>query len=386
MSKSRVVCLATVIAGLLSVFERPAAALPTMVRLGYPNCASCHVSPQGGGLLNLYGRGIDQAQSLLGGAEYQPSENRWIRDLNWGGRVTQDIRTVIQQQEVSTTDKPGTQLFRSRFLYRNATELGNGFRFTATLTGENTSAPRPSLSYDLAVKSAELFVNTALLSYRARNTLEIAVGRDQLPTGINIPDLAVFIRSRNRLGYYDAPTQVKAFIWGKRYLVTPYAFGPGGNERSGQHESGGGTLAEFDLLGKGRTIAGMNLLRGTAAAGDRTLIGPYARLGFGKWGILAEHDITDRTLKTGSLASFRQSASYGQLFWAAREWLVPSLVVERLRVDRPYQERLNAIKLDLSARLSRQLTISAGPRIQRDELSGRTSRSIVFQLAMKTVH
>jgi hypothetical protein len=101
------------------------------------------------------------------------------------------------------------------------------------------------------------------------------------------------------------------------------------------HESGGGLLAEFDIFGKQRSVAGVNLLRGSAALGNRTMIGPYARFGFGRWGFLAEHDITDRTLKTGSYSSFRQTATYGQLFWAAREWLVPSLIVERLRVDRP---------------------------------------------------
>ncbi len=53
---------------------RPASALPTMIRLGYPNCATCHITPQGGGLLNAYGRGIDEAQSLRAG-EYKPSEN-----------------------------------------------------------------------------------------------------------------------------------------------------------------------------------------------------------------------------------------------------------------------------------------------------------------------
>ncbi len=94
--------------------------------------------------------------------------------------------------------------------------------------------------------------------------------------------------------------------------------------------------------------------------------------------------MTDRNLKTGSLATFWQSASYGQLFWAAREWLVPSLIVERLRVDRPYQERLDAVRMELSARLSPQVTISAGPRIQRDEISGRLTRSIVFQVGFKT--
>jgi hypothetical protein len=44
-----------------------------MVRLGYPTCASCHVSPQGGGPLNVYGRGIDEAQSLRAG-EYRPGD------------------------------------------------------------------------------------------------------------------------------------------------------------------------------------------------------------------------------------------------------------------------------------------------------------------------
>src|SRR5262249_35186304 len=116
----------------------PAFGLPTMIRLGYPNCVSCHIAPQGGGLLNLYGRSIDQAQSMIGG-EYQPSQAALFRTLNWDGRITQDLRTILQQQDVSSDGKPGTQLFRSRFLYRNATELGKGFRVTVTVTGENTS-------------------------------------------------------------------------------------------------------------------------------------------------------------------------------------------------------------------------------------------------------
>lgn len=362
-----------------------ALALPTMIRLGYPNCASCHISPQGAGLLNLYGRSIDQAQSLVGG-EYSPWQSPFSQFINAGGRITQDLRSVMQQQDVSTTGRPGTQVFRGRYIYRNATELGKGFRITATFTGENQNALRPALAYEPPVNSSQLFVNTALLSYRAKPSLEFAIGRDQLPTGLNIADLAVFIRSRNRLGYYDAPTQVKAFWWSKRFQFSPYAYGPGGNERSGEHESGGGMLAEVDVLGKQRTVVGMNLLHGTATNLDRTLVGPYARLGFGKWGILAEHDMTTRTLKTGTQASFWQSTSYGQLFWAVREWLVPSLIVERLRVDRPYLERLDAAKLELSARISSQLTISAGPRIQRDEITGRLTKSIVFQVALKTVH
>lgn len=377
------IAFATIV--LLSGGARHANALPTMIRLGYTSCAACHIAPQGGGLLNLYGRSIDQAQSLVGG-EYRPWQNPVVQAINWGGRITQDFRLVMQQQDTSVSGKAGSQLFRNRLMYRNATELGHSFRITATVTGENVSVLRPSLAYEAPSNASFLFVNTALVSYRAAKTLEFSAGRDQLPTGVNISDLGVFIRSRNRLGYYDSPTQFKAFWWGKRYLVNPYVFGPGGNERSGMHESGAGALAELDVLGNHRTIAGVNVLHGTARNLDRTLIGPYVRLGFGKWGVLGEHDVTDRTLRTGSPASFWQAASYGQLFWAVREWLVPSLIVERLRVEAPYRESLNALKLDVSARLSSQVTLGIGPRIQRDELTGRVTRSVISQLAVKTVH
>jgi hypothetical protein len=309
-----------------------------------------------------------------------------IQALDWGGRITQDIRAVIQEQATSTTNQPGTDLLRTRVMYRNATELGGGLRFTLTVTGENVNVPRPALAYDLPSGSAAVFVNTALLSYRPLQNLEFSLGRDQMPTGINVPDLSFFVKSRNRLGYYDAPTQVKACWWGKRYQITPYAFGPGGNERSGQHESGGGALAEVDVFGKQRTILGVNVLRGTSTSGDRRLIGPYARLGFGKWGILAEHDITDRSSNTGSFTPFRQSASYGQLFWAPREWLVTSLIGERLRVDRPYDERLIGGRFEITARLASQASIGVSTRLQRNELTGRIGRAIMLQITLKTVN
>jgi hypothetical protein len=381
----RLVPILGVLAMALALQQRPAAALPTMIRLGYNNCSSCHFAPQGAGLLNLYGRSIDQAQSLVGG-EYEPWQNSWIRAFNWGGRITQDLRFVSQQQDTSTTDKAGTQLLRNRFIYRNATELGRGFRFTARATAETASALRPTLAYSPPSRTEDIFVNTALISYRAGKSFEFSAGRDQLPTGLNIADLSTFIRARNNLGYYDAPAQAKAFWWGQRYLLSPYVFGPTGNEKSGWHESGGGALAEFDLLGNHRTVAGVNVLKATAAAADRRLIGPYARLGFGKWGFLAEHDVTDRSLKTGSLSSFRQTSTYGQLFWATREWLVASLIGERLRVEHPYEEHWNGARFELAARISSQASLSVAPRLQWDPISGRIVKSIVFQLAVKTVH
>jgi hypothetical protein len=173
------------------------------------------------------------------------------------------------------------------------------------------------------------------------------------------------------------------FWWGKRYHVGPYFFAPGGNERSGFHETGGGGLAEFDVLGHGRTVVGVSALHGASRLLDRTMVGPYARLGFGKWGIFVEHDITMRTLLQ-TPASFRQDASYGQVFWAVKEWLVPAIAGERLTVERPYRESLLAVGAQVAARLTPQFTVSIGARIQHNQLTGRTSPAFTLQLAMKT--
>ena len=379
------VCIAALAAVLLLwVLNRPAKALPTMVRLGYNNCAVCHISPQGGGLLNLYGRSIDKAQSLQGG-DYQPSENRLVKWISWGGRITQDLRSVTQGQIGDTTNQSILYTVRARFLYRNATELGKGFRLSAVVNGENESSKRPALSYEPAIKPRNAYLTSALLSYRPRNTLEFAVGRDQLPTGVNLPDLTILIHSHNRAGYYDAPLQAKLFWWGKRYQITPYAFFPGGPEKTGERESGGGSLAELDVLGKGRTVVGVNALHGSTRNLHRTLVGPYFRLGFGPWGILAEHDITDRKL-TFSSTSFRQNASYAQLFWYPREWLLTSLIGEQLQTQTPFRERLIGGRFEISSRLSSYATIGISTRLERNYVTGQLLRSVALQLALKTIN
>src|SRR5919106_1362539 len=51
------------IAGALLLGTNVAHATPRMISYGYPSCISCHVSVQGRGFLNSYGRGIEVAQS-----------------------------------------------------------------------------------------------------------------------------------------------------------------------------------------------------------------------------------------------------------------------------------------------------------------------------------
>lgn len=377
-----------VLAGLLGILAAleaaPASALPTMIRLGYDTCVTCHLSPQGGGLLNEYGRGIDEAQSLRGG-EYRPVDNDLVRTMTWHGRITQDVRLVAQDTRTWPSHQPVVNVLRPRLMYRNVTQLTGTVRVSATVTGETEAAPRPARVYDPSTPPASTYIMTALVQYRPAKALEFAAGRDQLPSGINVPDLAVFIKSRNRLGYYDAPLQVKMFWAGQRYQIIPFAYGPAGNEPSGERESGGGALAEFDVLGRHKTVVGLSVLQAGAHNGARRMIGTYTRLGFGAWGILAEHDVTDRARDAPIDVDVRQQATYGQLFWAVREWLVVSAIGERLSVDAPFVERLAAGKIEIAARFTSFATLTVNARVQRDLITGRQSPAIGFQAALKTV-
>ena len=369
--------------GFLLLSALPVFALPNMVRLGYPNCMSCHVTPQGGGLLNAYGKGIDAAQSWKAG-EYQPSKMRLAEILRFGGRVDQDLRMVTSEALNGVTNGPLTGIHRSRFFYRNVTNLGKGFRASAIVSGEPEPILRRAKPYEPAVTPGGVFVASAMLSYRPKEGIEFGAGRDMLPQGLIIPDQSTYIKARNRLGFYDAPTQAKAFFWGKRYLIAPFAFAPSYREPRPARESGGGLMAEVDLLGKGKTIVGVNALRGSDHLGHRAMTGVYTRLSFGTWGVLAEHDLTRRRLNQA--ANFGQHASYLQGFYYWREWLVTSAIVERLSVQRPYAEHLWAYKGDISARLSSRFAVSLRAGVQRDFRTGALSPTASVQLTVKTVN
>jgi hypothetical protein len=161
-------------------------------------------------------------------------------------------------------------------------------------------------------------------------------------------------------------------------------YGSGGNEPRGEREYGAGSLAEFDLLGTQRTILGVTFQHSSARNGDRRLIGGYARIGFGRWGVLAEHDVTDRE-RSEIIGPFRQHASYAQLFWAVRDWLVASATGESLRVSVPYQEKLTAGKIEVASRVTSHATVIAGGRVEHNAANGRLSKSLTVQLSLKTV-
>src|SRR5688572_385158 len=381
---SRRGALVLIAASILLAHRSPAFALPTMIRLGYTGCATCHYAPQGGGPLNPYGKSIDEAQSLRGG-EYRPRDSRVVRALSWSARIAQDLRLLIPMQRTWSAHDPVEGSLRARLHYRNFTQLPGGFAVQLMVTGETDDAPRPIRAYDPPFQSSSPVLNVALIQYRIKPGLELAAGRDQLPIGVNVPDTGLFFKSRNRFSFYDAPAQIKLHWEGKRHRVIPFAYAPGGNEPSGERETGGGAVAELDLFGNSHSMIGVEVLHGESRNGGRQILGVHARLGFGAWGVLAQHDVTDRDRDIAA-ATFRQHATYGSVFWAAREWLVFSGIGERLSVESPFDERRSGGAVEVAARLTSVATVAASFRLQHDPIADRVARSITFQLALKTVY
>jgi hypothetical protein len=343
-----------------------------MIRLGYSDCVTCHVSPQGGGLLTPYGKGIDVAQSLRGGERTDAT----LRKLLF------DVRTVAGYSAVDpASPDPITGTSVMRLMARSSFSLTDRLRTTYTVGIDSPSATR-------AIRSGRpgdwtsLVVSKALIEYRLKDGLQISAGREELPTGLGLPDPQGFARKQNDPGATAFPTQVKVFWWSRRLHVTPFVFGPGGDEDSDARQYGAGVTGGVDVWNQ-RAVLGMSTRTSRGSAFDRRSTGAFARVGFGRWGILAEHDLTSR-MTTADGARAQYVAGYTQLFAAPREWLVTSLASEHMVTGGAGSKHVFRLAAGAQFRLTDHVTVLVSTRNESGSPHP-SSRTYSVQLAMKTV-
>jgi hypothetical protein len=350
-----------------------ASALPTMIRLGYADCAACHVSPQGGGLLTPYGKGIDAAQSL---------RRRDVIPDERPERLLYDVRFVLSGNLTSSprrSDLAGATTFR--FVSRNALNLSEQARFTYEV---GLDTPTLTRSSNVPNESANVVIPKALFSYRPRNGMEFAIGRDRLPTGLGLPDPQRFIeRQHDPLGT-AFPAQIKAFLWTNRLQITPYVFGPGFDEDRSQRQRGGGIVAGVDIW-KHHAVVGLSARMSESSVADRESVGAFARLGFGRWGILAEHDLTSRVTPADVTSRAEYVMGYTQIFVAPVEWFVPSLVIDDVVSTGPAARRTYRLAPSVAMRITEHLTVGLSTRDDFAIGDAPNSRTYAVTIAVKTV-
>jgi hypothetical protein len=186
---------------LLSVVASPrASAFPEMARHGYVNCTTCHVSPNGGGLLTSYGRslskeimstwGRDGEEGLFQGAFKDEDLPEWLR-------VGGDARVIQTHMETNSVRE-------GRFIWMQA-DLQTAVRLKAlTLVGtigriEKRAGP--------SIESRSYYA-----LYQASEKASVRVGRFLPAFGLNIAEH--FLSTRRDLGFDQGREMMSAeFAW-----------------------------------------------------------------------------------------------------------------------------------------------------------------------------
>jgi hypothetical protein len=360
-----------------------ASASTTMIRLGYARCSACHLTPEGAGLLTDYGKGIDLAQSLKGG-EYVPP------DPTESPKFRADIRMLTSGYLTTPSDTGGRPAPPSwlRAYLRNSATLGAHNRLAATIMME---APAGSVSMLWESKP-----HVQLLGgweYRPTEAFSVSIVRDRLPRGVELGETRTFLQDFDTDKY---PTQLRMFLTTHLFHVTAYAFAPGSKTMLDHHTRGIGLLGEVLLAGNHLAL-GVSARhaqedapenadeRMTGSKLERRSVGGYARLGFGKWGVLAEHERTKPRIGGVTVAGPDRWSGYTQFFFVPKEWLVTSLIAEQSNDTTELRERSFRWRPEVQARLTPNVTITASARTDKPRGATSSSRIYLVQLAVKTV-
>lgn len=364
---------ASIAAALVLGFIRPAAVqgAPRMISYGYPNCVSCHVAPQGRGLLTPYGRGIDIAQSFsqadvtaqLLGKMFHGDFNSGNWDGNFGNMQADFVATgrLNRDIEESKTDPTASALYRQIIFLGRAKQIRVNGEVGWRDTAQNDIQVSPNQT---AVGGDKFFLKKLTIEWRIKESesgagSELSIGRDYLPLGLQIDDYTAFILSLNRDGIYDFPLQAKYFTWDTKSLGAAYVYAPTFDEESSSREYGGGFV--YERYPTNKLAIGVQGRVGFGDETDRARLGVYSRWGIStKWALMAEVDYTHLWNGESAPRNGEQVTAFLQLHYHHTEWLVSSLSGNYVYSDvLTAGDHLYSTRYTLSARISRNLTVGA---------------------------
>ena len=255
--------LCLVLLGPLSCW-RIALAFPELVRHGYPNCATCHYSPTGGGVLTEYGRALSKEIVSRWGAENEEQAfyfYKFRKRLALGG----DLRALWVEKKTGRETKSLWVPMQADV--EAAAESG---RFTLVLS----AGARPPT----APEAGPLFSRRHYLSYKFSETLTLRGGRFYPAFGIMLPDHAALIRKNlvwdQALETYNL--EISKIAEGYDAYATWVLGRP---DFTALNRESGLTLSSSLALG-GKSKLGASYYYGAGALSSHHIFGPYAILGF----------------------------------------------------------------------------------------------------------
>lgn len=287
-------------------------AYTTYVRLGYVSCTACHSVPTGGGLLTPYGRTVAAGESLFAKDSEFPQE-----------RLSQGLQARLLQTDSSSRANP----FLMQTDYLASAKLTPKIRVDGDL-GLALQRGSPGTWAETQSGWDAFVVRRLLLTGDLNEQDQWEVGRDFFPAGLNLDDHTSFLKSRNKRGITDYPTQVRWIRQTDRLQLMPYVFVPSYEEAQNNQETGLGFRTEYSLSAS--NSLGFLLQFGNSTALSRSEASGFFRLSQSSWnGLISETVFSHRQVHAAD-SSVDQWTSYIEPYLALPGWLETGWVYEYL--------------------------------------------------------
>lgn len=303
---------------LLSTFN--ARAFPEMIRHGYVNCTSCHISPTGGGVLNEYGRELSkEALSAWISSSETSREHLFAYGLvsppSWltlGG----DVRTVYVYRD----DQFATQ-GRTSLMQLDVEAAASRGKWTAIAT---LGYQDPKLAQNW---KDHVMLRRHFVMYQLSDEVSFRAGKYIPPFGINTPDHVSLNRQGVSLGQGFESYNLECSWLGPVVSLQGAVILGRPDSQSLEREQGGSLLSGVALGEKSK--AGLSYLYGSNENYSRHLFGPYGLLGLtDKLTLLTEIDFQSKRFKNlaptqfGAFSTQKLSYEMTKGLWAfgVQEW------------------------------------------------------------------
>jgi len=272
-------------------YTLPAHSFPEMVRHSYFNCTSCHTSPNGGGVLNEYGRQSDQAVLSMWGTEEEAKpfygafkQPTWI-DTAIFGRV---IQTAQNNSYVS-----------KGYFWKMQAEAEAAAKLNSKWTVDLDLGVSPGVLNGLQVTGdSPLLARRYYLMFRPSENISIRAGKFMPDYGVYFTEHSISTRQGLGFGENQETYNIEYGYQGENYSgsVTLNLGRP--DQTSALNEKGGIATASMYLSDQYKL--GWSAYYGTHDGNSRELTGPYALLGFStKFYLLAEADLQFKQMAVG---------------------------------------------------------------------------------------
>lgn len=265
-------------------------AYPENIRHGYVNCTTCHVSPNGGGILTPYGRGLSREAVSTWGTQ---NETRWLyfaeppEWLNLGG----ELRWIQTHKDTPTYKQ-------NRFILMEADVEAavtyDKYTFVGTLGRSEFDSPSTLGEF--------LVSRRHYLMYKANNEFTIRAGRFYPAFGLAVPDHTVATRRPLGFDQNQETYNVETSYIAEKYDLFLTAILGRIDQPGYKRDRGGSARASYQWNEKYKLGAGYYF--GHNEIADRHLFGPYGMAAITKQIVLMQETDLVRTAPSTGAATW----------------------------------------------------------------------------------